>query len=431
MRLRKISSEKPVVLVVDDMPANLTLLRNILEPESYKVLLATSGEKALELLERVTPDLILLDVMMPGIDGFETITQIKQSPKSKDIPVIFITAKTEQEDIVRGFELGAVDYIPKPVQPQETLARTKAHLRIQHLLRVERRQAEQIRAVINNISDSVLVTDKLGHIESANPAAEHLFNYEESQLCQINITELLNFKGNQEDFIGVLLHHHNGHSWWQQPLGKASDGKTFPIDVHVREMFTDNPSFVVVIQDISSYRHEIDQLHHLTETDPLTNIHNRRHFELLLSQSWQHCRRNTQPLSLLFVDVDHFKPFNDHYGHPEGDICLKQVASTLESCLSRAVDSVSRYGGEEFVVILPNTDEKGALKLAEDMRHAIERLAITHEYSEFGSVTVSIGCATYTADKESDINNTKRLLQIADEALYFAKSHGRNRVASR
>lgn len=431
MRLREPNPQPPVVLVVDDTPANLTLLRNILEPENYKVLLATSGEKALELLTRVTPDLILLDVMMPGLDGFETIERIKQIPSAQDVPVIFVTAKAEQDDIVRGFECGAVDYISKPVEHMETLARARAHLKIQQLLRQERRQSEQIRAVINNISDCIIVTDKHGQIESANPAAEHLFDYTEAQLCQKHIAELLNFHGPKQEFIDVLLHHHNGHPWWQHPCGITSNNKAIPIDVNVREMFTCEPSFVVVIQDISLYRHEIDQLHHLTETDPLTNIHNRRHFECLLSQNWEHCKRNTQPLSLLFIDVDHFKLYNDHYGHQDGDSCLKQVAGALSDSLARAVDSVCRYGGEEFVAILPNTEQIGAEKVAESMRTAVEGLAISHKHSAHQKVTISIGISTYSPFAPTDkINSAKSLLKQADKALYHAKSNGRNRVES-
>jgi two-component system cell cycle response regulator len=429
MRLRSTTPQIPVVLVVDDTPANLTLMRNILEPEAYKVLLVTSGEKALALLRKITPDLILLDIMMPGIDGFETLKRLKKIPTAIDIPVIFVTAKTEVNDIVHGFKLGAVDYITKPIQRLETLARTRAHLKIRQLIIAERKQSEQIRAIINNISDCVLVTNQQGEIESVNPATEHLFGYTEEQLCQQNIAQLLNYQGQFDDFIGVLLHGVNGDPWWQEPSGKCSNGKSFPIEINVREMFTQPPSFVTVIQDISLHRHEIDQLHHLSETDPLTNINNRRHFEILLSQSWQQCKRSGQSFSLLFIDVDYFKLFNDHYGHQDGDLCLQKVVKALVASLSRAVDSVSRYGGEEFVVILPDTDEAGALNVAESMRIGVEQLQIPHEYSDYGKVTVSLGVATceYEIDRER-IQGAKALLKLADKALYQAKSLGRNRI---
>ncbi|MCJ8270583.1 MAG: diguanylate cyclase, partial [Psychrosphaera sp.] len=361
MRLRKAAQRTPVVLVVDDTPANLTLMRNILEPQLYKVLLATSGEKALELLTKVTPDLIMLDIMMPGIDGYETLTRLKEIPSAKDIPVIFVTAKAAGNDMVHGFELGAVDYITKPIGRLEVLARTKAHLRIQQLIHIERIQSEQIRAIINNISDCVLVSNKNGAIESVNPATEHLFGYPEDVLCHKNIAELLDYQGRPTDFIDVLLNHDSGDAWWQHPNGKNVTGKTFPIEINVREMYTHDPCFVIVIQDISLHRHEIDQLHHLSETDPLTNINNRRHFEILLAQSWQHCKRSNQMISLLFLDVDHFKSFNDNYGHQTGDSCLQSIASALLASLSRGVDSVSRYGGEEFVAILPDTNKAGPL----------------------------------------------------------------------
>ncbi len=428
MRLRKTAQRTPIILVVDDTPANLTLMRNILEPESYKVLLATSGEKALELLTKITPDLIMLDIMMPGIDGFETLARLKKIPSAKDIPVIFVTAKNAVNDVVRGFELGAVDYITKPIHRLEALARTRAHLKIQHLIHVERMQSEQIRAIINNISDCVLVSNKNGAIESVNPATEHLFGYVEDVLCHKNIAELLNYQGRPTDFINVLLNHDSDDPWWQHPSGKAANGKTFPIEINVREMYTHDPCFVIVIQDISLHRHEIDQLHHLSETDPLTNINNRRHFEILLTQSWQHCKRSNQMISMLFIDVDHFKSFNDKYGHQAGDSCLQAIATALSTALSRGVDSVSRYGGEEFVVILPDTDKAGAQTVAKTMLKAIEQLNIPHQHSTFGYVTISVGIATcdYDAD-HTRIKSANALLKLADKALYDAKALGRNR----
>jgi diguanylate cyclase (GGDEF)-like protein/PAS domain S-box-containing protein len=430
MRLRKATTQTPIILVVDDTPANLTLMRNILEPESYKVLMATSGEKALQLLHKITPDLILLDVMMPGIDGYETIKQLQQIPSAKDVPVIFVTAKTEVDDIIHGFELGAVDYITKPIERLEALARTKAHLKIQRMMQTERMQAEQIRAIINNISDCVLVTNQTGAIESVNPATEHLFGYPEVQLCHKNIAEILDYQGPPATFIDVLLHNNSDDSWWQNPVGITCEGRNFPIEINVREMFTQPPSYVVVIQDISLYRHEIDELHHLSETDPLTNINNRRHFESLLSQSWQHCKRSNQPYSLLFIDVDNFKNYNDHYGHQEGDVCLQKIAVQLQNSLSRAVDSVSRYGGEEFVAILPDTDLRGSIKVAQLMRLNVEQLKLPHEYSEHGCITISLGLACCNnASEQAQISGPKALLKLADTALYKAKSNGRNCIS--
>ncbi len=431
MRLHNLAPQIPVILVVDDTPANLTLMRNILEPQGFKVLLATSGEKALSLLNKIIPDLILLDIMMPGLDGFATIEQLKALPKAEDIPVIFVSAKTEIKDITQGFKLGAVDYITKPIQRLEVLARVQTHLKIRRLLQIERSQSEQIKAIIDNISDCVLVINKQGIIASANPATEHLFDYPEDILCQKNIAELLNYSGDPTHFVELLLAHDDSDSWWQQPTGRCSNNSTFPIEINVREIFTTEPSFVIVIQDISLHRNEIDLLHHLTETDPLTNINNRRHFEILLSQSWRQCQRSQLSLSLLFIDIDHFKLFNDHYGHQEGDNCLQKVAEALQNTLSRAVDSVSRYGGEEFVVILPDTTCSGAINVGEQLRASIAALAIPHEHSSHQCVTISLGVATCRFDLPEPVaHNAKALLKMADNALYNAKEQGRNRVVS-
>ncbi len=302
------TSEEPgkngTVLIVDDQPANIHTLAKLIR-DDYHILAATSGAKALEITAGDTPpDLVLLDIMMPEMDGYEVCRRIKASEQTHDIPVIFVTARDATEDEEMGFSLGAVDYISKPFNPVIARARIRNQI---------------------------------------------------------------------------------------------------------------------------SLKLKTDILEKLSMQDGLTNIPNRRYFEESLAREWSRTRRSGLPLSLLMMDIDNFKPYNDHYGHGAGDDCLVRVARALKNSLSRPMDLAARYGGEEFVALLPETGATGALHVAEELRAGVESLGITHEYSQVSSVvTMSVGVATNSGD--DSFSSPEELLQTADKALYLAKEQGRNQV---
>ncbi len=291
------------ILIVDDIPMNIKVLGEALRKE-YAVSLATSGSKALEIASaQPQPDLILLDIMMPDMDGYEVCRRLKSDARTHAIPIIFVTAKTAMVDEVRGFDLGAVDYISKPFSIPIVMARVKTHLEL---------------------------------------------------------------------------------------------------------------------------KRKSDLLEQLTCTDALTNIANRRRLDESLQQEWNRQRRSAAPLSVIFADIDYFKRFNDHYGHQAGDECLMRVAAIFKDSLARSTDFIARYGGEEFVALLPETETKAAMAMAEKMRAHVEQAAIPHTASEIADhVTLSLGVVT--AIPTSD-DQPEQLLQQADDALYAAKAGGRNRV---
>ena len=300
------TKEKRSVLIVDDQPDNIHALGKLIKDE-YRIMAATSGARALEIAESDNPpDLILLDVMMPEMDGYEVCRRLKQNEQTNSIPVIFVTAMDSAEDEEKGFNLGAVDYISKPFKPTIVRARIKN---------------------------------------------------------QMNL------------------------------------------------------------------KIKTDMLEKLSMQDGLTEIPNRRFFQENLAREWSRCMRNGLPLSLLIMDIDNFKPYNDNYGHGAGDECLRKVANVIKDTLSRPTDQAARYGGEEFVVLLPETHAAGALHVAEELRAAVQGLGITHEHSPTAPVvTISVGTSTHSA--ESPMKNKEQLLQLADEALYQAKEAGRNRIHS-
>ena len=296
-------AQRARILLVDDSSANLRILGEILAAE-YDILVATSGEAALEIAQDPEPpDLILLDVKMPGMDGYATCQILKESEQTRSIPVIFITAVEGSQAESKGFELGAVDYITKPYAAPVVRARVRTHMALMQYTRL---------------------------------------------------------------------------------------------------------------------------LENLAFLDGLTGIANRRQFDLELEKEWRRMMRRNAPLSLLMIDIDHFKAFNDHYGHGAGDECLRLVARSIAGVIKRPGDLAARYGGEEFAVILPDTDERGAAVVAESMLRAINALQIAHETSPVaGQVTISLGAASYVPQRHE---TPQGLINAADRALYLAKTAGRNQI---
>lgn len=297
---------RQTILVVDDESANIQALGNLLK-DTYRIRVANSGEKALAMLKdasRTQPDLILLDIQMQGIDGYEVCRRLKEDPSTSSIAIVFVTARDAVSDEEYGLNLGAVDYIAKPFTPAIVRARVNTHMRLKR--------------------------------------------------------------------------------------------KTDLLEQHAL-------------------------------LDGLTGVPNRRHFDGLFAEEMRRCLRDGVPLSLIMMDIDDFKGFNDNFGHGAGDQCVQRVAYALSGAVSRAGDRICRYGGDEFVALLPNTDATGARGLAEHLRAAVEALAIGHEYSSAAPVvTLSLGTATF--DPVRDSEGALSLLRQADEALYAAKKAGRNRV---
>lgn len=321
------------ILAVDDTPENLTVLRQILTRHGYRVRPALSGEIALKAVQTDIPDLILLDVMMPGMDGYEVCNRLKAEARTCDIPVLFISALNETEDKVRGFKAGGVDYITKPFNVGEVLARVETHLAFRNLQKKILKQNVQL----------------LAEIEERERA--------EKALVEAN-----------------------------------------------------------------------RKLEFLATIDGLTNIPNRRQFDLYLQQEWKRLMREQVPIVVILCDIDYFKLYNDEYGHVAGDKCLKQVAQGIRRSLKRPADFVARYGGEEFAVIMSNTDIDGANKVAEEIRKEIASLKIQHVRSRVGAyVSLSMGVDSTVPDRSG---GPESFINEVDQLLYQAKEAGRDRIVA-
>lgn len=418
------------VLIVDDAPENLAALRKLMVEQGYQTFVATSGERALKIARRVHPDLVLLDVMMPGMDGFETCRQLKANASTARIPVIFMSARTGTDDVVAGFDLGAVDYIAKPLRMAEVSARVRTQLQIRVNVESQEEQAERLRTIVNNMAEGLLIIEADGRIQFTNPACDKYLGYRENALAGSHISDLLNPMVAQEylDYFSRYAgapegaHHHGT----REVIIRHRNGSSVCMDLTLTPMYLRQPLFIGLLHDITHHKQSEDALQRAAMVDPLTKIANRRHFDSFLEKEWQRSMRSGQPLSLVVLDVDHFKLYNDTLGHPAGDACLQQVAQAIASHAMRTTDLAARYGGEEFVLLFAETPADAARLLAEAIRAHIEALQIPHPRSTTSAwLTVSIGVATILPHQ---LDNTESLFVAADRAMYVAKENGRNQV---
>ncbi len=304
----------------------------------------------------------------------------------------------------------------------------------------EHRLRERLKATVETAKNAIVTMDKEGKIEDANPAALEIFSCKKQDLLEKNADVIL------PDTFEILKEYKKtgGDSLIEgrrEETAFRCVGEKFPVDVGISEFETDTGlKFVAIITDRTGeveYREKIENLNkkleeknryleNLAVVDSLTDLPNRRRFEEKLKDEWEHCLRDKKEISIIMMDLDNFKKYNDFYGHPAGDSCLKKVASVMDDVIKRSIDTVARYGGEEFAAILPETGLKGAEKLGEEIRRRIEEKGVEHEKSEVSDViTISVGAASMVPRPEM---GAWLLVEKADQALYRAKENGRNSV---
>ncbi len=421
------------ILIVDDAPANLDVLRTMMSQQGYQTFVATSGERALSMARRVRPDLILLDVVMPGMDGLETCRQLKLHPGTQDIPVIFMSALNDTDDVVAGFDRGAVDYIGKPLRMAEVCARVRTQLQLHANTGSHFEQAYRLRLVVDSMSEGLMIIEEDGGIQYSNPACDAYLGYEAGELAEHSITDLLG-AGEADDYIEYFrrcaLDAGGGK---RQEVREVKvlhrDGVPRAMELTLTPMrVASERLFIGLLRDISNRKQYETTLENAAMSDPLTQIANRRRFDSFLESEWQRAVRSGKPLSLVVLDVDHFKLYNDTLGHAAGDKALQEVAAVLSAHALRPTDLAARHGGEEFVVVFGETDAVAALLLAESIRARVEGIGLPHPKSPTNaSVTVSIGVATIVPSQTEELS---KFFVMADLAMYAAKEAGRNRVVA-
>ncbi|MCH8236670.1 MAG: PleD family two-component system response regulator [Proteobacteria bacterium] len=449
------------ILIVDDMSSSVKVLEAKLSSEYYEVVTARDGRAALEAVENDDPDLVLLDVMMPGLDGFDVCRQIKQNPKTTHIPVIMITALSGRDNLVRGLEAGADDFLTKPVNDITLFTRVRSLIRLKRTLeqwRLRQETSEKLGFMADETTDIdsgtkarvVLVDDSTvqkGNICEALAADEDeitvIDDYDAlEKIVDVEGDVVIISLGTETDPpLRLASRLRSLEATRQIPIlliGDVEDKDQFikALELGVNDYVTrplDDQELVARVRTQVRRKRYQDRLHdnflkHLSMalTDSLTGLHNRRYLSTHMDSVMRKMRENKKPVSLLMIDLDRFKRVNDTYGHTAGDDVLAEVGQRILRNI-RGFDLAARYGGEEFVVVMPDTPLEVALGVAERLceRMADEPVNVS-ETKDSISVTLSIGVAQSLGSKET----AKTLLKRADEALYEAKRTGRNRVVS-
>jgi two-component system cell cycle response regulator len=484
------------ILVADDDRAMLSLLSWLLKEQGYSVATATSGQELLRQLEAGAPDLLLLDIMMPEMDGVQVLRQIKGDQRWHDVPVMMVSALPPEDAAVRTLGLGAVDFIRKPFRVRELLARIEAQFRSREALRSVQdalvAKEEELRRAREEVESRRKMVDIL-HEVTGQLSSDEIYRILTRRLARaLNISRCSLVLARPGDEIGIVATAYEDPSvrnlevrlerypelrtaLEQGVSVLIEDAHTNPIFEEIRAVWDaegrevpvrsaialpfmldewrtgvfflrttddelpltkDDVDFADTVikaavaairraQVIETTREDNVRLAALATTDPLTLVLNRRALVDKLTTEIDRARRYDSVVTLLMIDIDHFKPVNDTHGHLVGDEVLREVGAILQHA-ARTVDIVARYGGEEFVVVLPETVQEGAVAFAERIRELIA----AHEFRVAGDgtlhITASIGVAVFPAPF---VETTEDLFARADEALYRAKAEGRNRVS--
>ncbi len=449
------------VLVVDDIISNVKLLEAKLSAEYFEVATAYNGLECLAKVETVMPDIVLLDVMMPGMDGFEVCRRIKGNPKTAHIPVIMVTALDQPSDRVTGLEAGADDFLTKPVDDAALFARVRSLVRLK-MMTDELRMREATGETMGLIERTDFQTEKnpSGRILIVEDRPESVAWFggtlsPSHEYASVETFEeaLVRVKGGDFDLIIVSLgmRGFDGLRLCSQ-LRSLPEARNVPILVLVSEGDRRKLSQALEM-GVNDYlmrpvdkneltarvrtqlrkkiysdrlRQNVQLSLEMAITDQLTGLHNRRYMSRHLDSLVETARKSGKPLAFVIMDIDFFKAINDTYGHDIGDEVLKEFASRIAANV-RGIDLACRYGGEEFVVVMPDTEVSFAYAIAERLRKSIETTPVEISRKP-GSINITISIGIAASEGEGD--NADRLLHRADQALYRAKRSGRNRVVA-
>jgi two-component system cell cycle response regulator len=447
------------VLVVDDVPANVKLLEARLSAEYFDVTTAMSGAQALAMCERAECDIVLLDVMMPDMDGFEVCRQLKNSPNTHHIPVVMVTALDQPSDRVRGVEAGADDFLTKPVSDVALIARVRSLTRLKMMTDELRMRAVTSREIglqnpereaiaeagrngrILLVDDRPTARERVAEplskehaVEIQNSPSEALFRAADGNYDLLIVSlGLENFDGlrlcsqvrsldrtRNVPILAIAEAENNTRLVRALEIG-VNDYITRPIDKN--ELLARVRTQIRRKRYTERLRDNVQSSIEMAITDALTGLYNRRYMESHLDTLVEQAATRGKPLTLLVLDIDYFKSINDTYGHDAGDDVLREFAIRIKKSI-RGIDLACRFGGEEFVVVMPETDMAVATMVAERLRRRIATEPFPIEQGKrLIEVTISIGLAALGATE-----TPAGVLKRADQALYRAKRDGRNRV---
>lgn len=443
------------ILVVDDLEPNIKLLEAKLLSEYYVVFTAFSGKEAIEILEKEKIDVILLDGMMPGMDGFETCKRIKANPATTHIPVVMVTALSDISDRVHGLEVGADEFLTKPVNDialfarVNSLSRTKAvidELKLRNktnaalggkivefidnfadnnivIIDDDVIQAKNIIKTLSKLTNNIHLIKDIDNISTVNNIDLIIISCQMDELDPLRVLSSLRTMEDLKNTAFMFLAEEENMKMVIKGLELGiNDYFIYPVDEN--ELLARIRTQLRRKKYQDELRNELDQSLNLSFKDSLTGIYNRRYFDVHIEQLIEDSKNTHSNICLVMLDLDHFKDINDKYGHQIGDLVLKSVTSALSESI-REIDLFARYGGEEFVIVFSNVDIEQGFILCERLRKTVENLDIhIPESKEIIRRTISIGVSEYQ-NQESIV----QFIERADKALYKSKSSGRNKVS--
>ncbi|HEY7461562.1 MAG TPA: diguanylate cyclase [Gemmatimonadota bacterium] len=469
------------ILVVDDDPSILETLTTMLRFKGYATQVASNGRKALEAVKEFDPDLILLDIMLPDIDGYDICRRLKSDPRTSDIPILIVSARTRREEIVNLLELGANDYITKPFFLDEVIARVRTNLEAKKYRDRVREEADQLAAMLqisHAVTSSLALSEVLATIVNTLTETVRCNRASILRLLDMNTAQVVATTDPEQPVDRILTLER-----YPEVVIAMDESRPINIESHltdrrleaVRELFPDRTPrallavplpfkrndaaryvlhverprqpftakevrFCELVADAAAngiYNAQLyeekavdnERLERMANTDPLTGINNHGYLYRRLGEEVERALRYGSDLSCIMIDIDRFKAVNDRYGHLKGDQVLRDIAYIVQRSI-RKIDIGARYGGEEFVVLLPETSLEGGMQQAERIRREVK--AHYFDAIDGGRVTVSCGvaCLSRPASAEDERYTPDRLIGAADNALYAAKRAGRDRTIS-
>jgi diguanylate cyclase (GGDEF)-like protein/PAS domain S-box-containing protein len=441
-KMTSVDAPLQTILIVDDNPVNLAVVVDHLEDHGYHVAVAQGGEEALKRAEFVQPDLILLDVMMPGIDGFETCRRLKANAATQPIPVIFMTALADIHDKVSAFAAGGVDYVSKPFQIEELLARVETHLALRatqqrlatqnvalqdeidaRRIVEEALQASEVRyrRLFETANDGIVLLDfETGKVTDANPAVIKMLGHDHAGLLGRKLWELEPFRNVPACQTALSELKEQDSVQYDHLVVTSGDGGSIDVEM-ISNLYQAEGTKIVQcnFRNITERKEAEARIRYMALHDALTGLPNRILLEDRLSHAIVHSRRNQTRVAVLMLDLDHFKHINDSLGHHVGDELLEAVAVRLRACL-REGDTAARLGGDEFVISLPDiaNNEDAEIVAGKILATLTDPFPIEDRMLHIGG---SIGIGVYPGDGE----DSGSLLRAADTAMYDAKQNGR------
>ncbi len=422
------------ILIIDDEQSVLDILEAHLESEGYACTTSDSPLKALELLKEGDYSLLLTDLRMPELSGMEVVRRAREL--NPDVAIILVTALLEVTSAIEAMRIGAYDYVLKPFNLGEISISVSRALEKRSLI-IDNRNYQQelelrmkdtqrdldrtnvyLENLLNSAMDAIITTDKDGNIQFSNLGAQRMLGYSDEEMSATKLRDIFVGGVEEYEYVRRVIQPDNPLQNYESEF-RHKMGQNIPVSVSVSFVAASDDqeaATIAICKDITEQKRLEHELKEMTIRDSLTGLYNQRHFYERLEAEIERAKRQAYPLTLLLVDVDRFKTYNDSHGHLEGDNVLQEVGNVINECTRQHVDFGFRYGGDEFTVILPEAPEAQARQIA-------ERIRTTFEAKHFDLLTLSIGLMTYTNNYSE-----RAFIQFTDSMMYDAKRSGGNKV---